>query len=140
MSFLPHHSSDVAERCILVVDDNRMDLHYLKKVIASAGYTVLAAAHPREALQLFHARQIDLVVADYVMPEMDGLEMIAEMRRHPQGKSLPIIVCTSSSDQGIAEAAESLQVIAFMVKPVRRQTILDTISNIFAQNDYPSAV
>jgi CheY-like chemotaxis protein len=85
-----------AER-ILLVDDNRMGLRARKVVLEELGYEVVAVCCAVEALQHFSTEAFDLVVTDYKMPRLDGIELIARIRE--RAPILPIIMIS-----GFAEA------------------------------------
>ena len=74
---------------ILLVDDEPTGLRIRKKLLEAYGYKVLTSASGRDALSLFAENQVDAVVLDYSMPEMDGGQIAAEMKRlNPQVKIL----------------------------------------------------
>ena len=66
---------------ILVVDDEPCILHILALKLRNAGYTVLTAADGEEALELSLSENPHLIIADYQMPYMDGLQLCCELRR-----------------------------------------------------------
>lgn len=88
---------------ILIVDDNKMGLSARRAVLEAVGHTVTTAMSGTEALQLFDAGSFDLVVTDFKMPKMTGVELIAELRqRAPQ---LPIVLISGFTDTlGLSEA------------------------------------
>jgi len=65
---------------ILVVDDEKRILTFLKSKLKASGYEVVIAQNGNEALQQFHSQTIDLMVLDLVMPGMDGLQTLRELR------------------------------------------------------------
>src|SRR5579864_3507897 len=81
---------------LLCIDDNQDVLECEKSFLESFGYTVLTAASGGQGLELASIYPVDLVVVDYVMPEMNGQEVAIEMRRlRPQA---PIILLTGAVD------------------------------------------
>src|SRR5215467_7939513 len=66
---------------ILLVDDNNHGLIARKAVLEEVGYQVSTAKNGDEALELYTARKFDLVVTDYKMPKMNGVELIAQIRK-----------------------------------------------------------
>jgi CheY-like chemotaxis protein len=74
-------ASRQVDPCILLVDDNRNGLIARRAVLEEEGYQVRVASDGQEALELFLAGRYDLVVTDYRMPRMDGIELIARMRQ-----------------------------------------------------------
>ena len=81
---------------ILIVDDDLTQLETLRRGLRSKGYNVLEASTGKEALNLFQdtkTDQIHLILADYVMPEMNGLELLKKIRE--KSNSLPVIIMTA---------------------------------------------
>jgi len=83
-------------KIVLCIDDNNDLLECEKEFLESFGYTVLTAPSGRKALELASVHSIDVVVVDYLMPEMDGHEVAVRMRRlRPQA---PIIMLSGAVD------------------------------------------
>jgi CheY-like chemotaxis protein len=81
---------------ILLVDDNANGLKARKMVLEELGYGIVTAANGHDALERFAPQKFDLVVTDYKMPRMDGLELIVNLRRlEPE---LPIILISGFVD------------------------------------------
>jgi signal transduction histidine kinase/DNA-binding response OmpR family regulator len=105
-------------RCILVVEDDVRNVFALSKVLEPRGAKVEISRNGREALDLLARKpDIDLVLMDLMMPEMDGLAAMREIRRNPAFKRLPIIALTAKAmpddrDQAIAAGAND-----YMAKP-----------------------
>jgi CheY-like chemotaxis protein len=101
---------------ILVVDDEKNIRQLFQEELLDEGYVVTVADGGREALEKIAARKPDLVIVDIRMPDMNGLELMQEIRKDYQ--DLPIIVCTAlralQDDYTIWES----QVSAFLAKPV----------------------
>jgi len=79
----------VAVKTVLCVDDERIGLRVRKIMLESRGFHVLTASDGRQGLEVFDANKVDLVVLDYFMPDMNGGEVAAELRR--RRPDLPII-------------------------------------------------
>jgi len=69
------------KKTILCVDDNEQLLSIRKVILETRGYRVVACANGREALEAFRRGGIDLVLADLLMPEMDGAELIEQIKK-----------------------------------------------------------
>lgn len=81
---------------ILLVDDNSAGLSARRKVLEELGHTVLTAGNGAEALELCGKHSFDIVVTDYKMPKMNGLELIARLRKsHP---AVSIILISGFTD------------------------------------------
>lgn len=112
-------------KTILCIDDDHGVLGFHRALLERRGYAVLTAASAREGLRIATAFTVAAVIVDYHMPEMDGLEVAAEIRRiRPQ---VPIIMV--SSDAEIPEQA--LQAVdAFISKDEAPRRLLPMINSI----------
>jgi phosphoserine phosphatase RsbU/P len=107
-----------AVRRVLVVDDSRAQRMVLAAGLRREGYAVLQAGSGQEALDLCGRLDIDLVLSDWMMPEMNGIDLCRALRRaHPE-RYIYFILLTSRSDKGAV--AEGLEVGAddFLSKPI----------------------
>lgn len=95
---------------ILLVDDNAHGLRARKTVLEELGYKIVTACHGRDALEQFAPHSFDLVVTDYKMPYMDGLELIANLRKREP--NLPIVLISGFADTlGLTEENTSADVV-----------------------------
>ncbi len=78
--------------CILVVDDEERIVNFLRSKLEASGYDVLAAANGLEALGLAQSENPDLMLLDLLMPQMDGLQTLKELRRF---SPVPVIILTA---------------------------------------------
>lgn len=104
-------SSSSAHRRILLVDDNANGLAARKSVLEELGYSIVTCTSGADALEQFESRGVfDLVVTDYKMPRMDGLELIGRLRKHTPG--LPIVLISGYVDTlGMNEASTGADVV-----------------------------
>jgi CheY-like chemotaxis protein len=88
---------------ILIVDDNNMGLVARRTVLAELGYRVQTCGSPHEALEQCSKTHFDIVITDYKMPRMNGVEFIAELRK--QHLSMPVILISGFVDAlGLTES------------------------------------
>ena len=80
---------------VLVVEDDEDARTALRQALASEGWTVAEAEHGRAALDRLAEARADAIVLDLMMPEMDGFELVAELRRHPDWRGIPVLVVTA---------------------------------------------
>lgn len=105
-----NQSPTKARTRILLVDDNANGLAARKSVLQEQGHCVLTATSGADALAQFAAEPFDLVVTDYKMPRMDGLELIRQLRG--QAPALPIVLLSGFSEAlGLAEASTGADVV-----------------------------
>ena len=119
-------------KIVLCIDDNEDVLECEKAFLESFGYTVLTAPSGGKALELASIHSVDVVVVDYVMPEMNGHEVAVEMRRlRPQA---PIIMLSGATD--VPEQAMK-QVDAFIAKDRLASQLLLTIAQLHEGGSMP---
>jgi PAS domain S-box-containing protein len=114
-----HHresTSETAPLRILVVDDIPENLELLDDVLSEGGYTPLLAKNGLEALEVLKKEVVHLVVADAMMPKMDGFQLCKEVRALPEG-NVPFIIYTANYvDEADQEFARSIGVDRYVVK------------------------
>jgi len=99
---------------ILIVDDDNEFLALLSKNIESWGYRVISASGGKEALEMIEDKEADIVILDYLMPEMDGVETLEKIRRID--KLVPVIMFTSYPDNRSITGTEKLGIFAYIPK------------------------
>ena len=116
---------------ILIVDDHEGMRTLLATVLARAGAErVRQAASGAEALTLLQERAAALILADHMMPEMDGLAFTERARA--SGSDAQIIMITGRAEPGFAEAAAAAGANAVLVKPVSPRALIEAIERAFA--------
>jgi PAS domain S-box-containing protein len=102
---------------IVIVDDIRTDLHYMGKLISGFGHVTILAESGAAALELID-ETTDLVIADGVMPGMDGFEFVTVLRETPAIAHIPVIMVTSLSGRDERIRAVEAGINDFITKPV----------------------
>ena len=104
MSIGQYESKPTLSARILLVDDNTHGLSARKRILEQLGYAVVAKSCPREALQCFANESFDLVITDYRMPDMDGSQLISQVRT--AHADMPVVLISGFADMlGLNEAA-----------------------------------
>ena len=83
---------------VLVVDDNQLNRTLLAVGLEEDEYSVKTAANGKQALEMLKSEQFDVMLLDLIMPEMDGYEVLAETRRHPELRHIPVIVISALNE------------------------------------------
>ncbi len=109
-------TKDKADVVILIVDDDDLVLKTLNVLITSLGYSCLLASDGLEAVEILREKQCDLVLSDVLMPNMDGLELLAYVReKYPK---IDVIVATGFSEQASYADVIKAGAIDFIKKPI----------------------
>lgn len=108
-------------RTILVVDDTRNVQVLLADFLASHDFTVRTASDGREALELVHQVNPDLILLDIMMPNMDGYQFISQLRRE---SSLPVIMITARQQEADLIRGFDLGADDYITKPFRLRELL----------------
>lgn len=105
-------------RTVLIVDDLEANRVLLERSLAPAGYRTLSAHCGASALATLSAEPVDLVLLDWMMPGLSGLDTLRAIRENYSQDALPVIMCTAvGEDENIVEAIES-GANDYVVKPI----------------------
>lgn len=111
-------SLPLTRRTVLIVDDLEANRALLERSLASTGYRTLCADDGAGALALLASETIDIVLLDWMMPGLSGLDTLRAIRETHSPDSLPVIMCTAvGEDDNIVEAIES-GASDYVVKPI----------------------
>ncbi|MFD2181955.1 HAMP domain-containing protein [Rhodoplanes azumiensis] len=124
-----HQSDDrLVGRTVLVVDDDPRNIFALSSVLERRGMRVLTATTGREAIETIEATDdLALVLMDIMMPEMDGYETMATIRRDPRFGRLPIIALTAKAMKGDRERCLEAGASDYLAKPVNTEQLLSAL-------------
>ena len=117
---------------ILVVDDEPVSLMLLDTILSRSNFSVSTAASGHDALNLLATEPIDLMILDLLMPDMDGMTLLQQLRENPKFENLPIIVFTAVSQNRVREEAFQKGATTFLTKPVSSRE-LTRVVNKFLQ-------
>ena len=110
---------------VLVVDDEPPILRFLRASLQSQGYIVSTAANARAALDMVRGHSVDLVVLDLGLPDMDGLDVVSQIRNG--GETLPIIILSSRDNENAKVKALDLGADDYVTKPFSIDELLARI-------------
>jgi two-component system chemotaxis response regulator CheY len=108
---------------ILVVDDSATARSQLRVAFEAKGAKVIEAENGREGLWRARAEKVDLILSDIHMPVMDGLQMIQELRKHPEYATVPIFVLTSDAAGTRAAEGKKAGANAWIIKPINPELL-----------------
>lgn len=121
--------TDVAQKKILVIDDDKAIIAFLEGLLSSQGYNVSVAYDGLDGM--IQARKIapDLILLDIMMPEMNGYDICSNFKFDERFKRTPIIVITAR-EQELDPRIGRLMGIDYMQKPIDSKILLERIRNI----------
>jgi two-component system chemotaxis response regulator CheY len=116
----------------LVVDDSRTIRMILRRILAEIGYQVCEASDGIEALKLIEAKQnaVDLVLADWNMPEMNGLDLLKQLRLNPALDSLKVVMVTTEAELTHMASALAAGANEYVMKPFTREILKEKLELI----------
>ncbi|MCB9014303.1 MAG: sigma-54-dependent Fis family transcriptional regulator [Lentimicrobiaceae bacterium] len=112
---------------ILAIDDDSIIRTLLTNILTKAGYEVVTASDGETGLELASTTSPDLVVTDFQMPGISGLDVVTELQRTQPG--LPVILLTAHGDVALTIKSIQLGAYDFIEKPIQMQELLDVIRN-----------
>ncbi|AOB27075.1 MULTISPECIES: response regulator [Bordetella] len=115
---------------ILVADDSATMRMIVQAALTGAGWQVVTASDGRQALELAQAQPVDLVVSDWNMPVMGGLDLIRGLRGQARYQDLPVLVLTTEDDGDSKAAARDLGVCGWLNKPLDPDVLVDLAAEL----------
>ncbi|MBF0299259.1 MAG: response regulator [Oligoflexia bacterium] len=114
---------------ILIIDDNKFARMAISSSLDNEVYTFIEAKDGIEGIEKLQQNpDVKLVIADYYMPNMDGLTMCEEIRKNKEYDKIPIFMVTTESSKSIQERGKRAGVMAWMCKPVDKQKLLHILN------------
>ena len=121
----------MGDRRILVVEDSatmrQLVVFALRRI---PGVTCVEVENGVEALKVLATSVFDLVVTDINMPLMDGLKLIARLRKDARHQRVPVVVITTEAGSEDRRRALDLGASAYIVKPIRAQQVVETVRTL----------
>ncbi len=113
---------------ILLVDDDPGKLLSLQAVLESLGQRMVSVRSGTEALRKLLSEEVALILLDVNMPDMDGFEAAALIRKHPRSEHTPIIFLTAFPDDAFAARGYSLGAVDYILTPVVPEVLRTKVS------------
>ncbi|MCH7493451.1 PAS domain S-box protein, partial [bacterium] len=132
----PDHPLLRGERrlAILLVEDNLVNRKLARRLLEKGGHEVRTAVNGREALDLYGQGGFDVILMDVQMPEMDGFEATAAIRRLEEGTSghQPIVALTAHAMKGDREKCLAAGMDGYVAKPLTTKSVLEELARVLA--------
>jgi CheY-like chemotaxis protein len=118
------------KRTVMVVDDQRYQFEFISKMLKDEPYHLVFASSGAEAMRILRQTQPDILLMDYQMPDMDGMQVMRWMRSSSHFSVIPIIMITSNSEESIVENSLKAGATDFMVKPLNREALIQKVAKV----------
>jgi two-component system, OmpR family, alkaline phosphatase synthesis response regulator PhoP len=120
---------------VLVVDDEIHIVHVVAIKLRNNGYEVLTANNGAEAYELACSENPDIIVTDFQMPVLSGIELVQKLRENGQTKDIPVVMLTARSFAISKEQQESMKISACLSKPFSPRELLGNIEDILYHSE-----
>jgi sigma-B regulation protein RsbU (phosphoserine phosphatase) len=115
---------------ILVVDDSKFNLTVIKKTLQQINLEIVTATDGEEALEKISIMKFDLIITDTVMPKMDGISLIKEIKQLKTNDFIPIILMTGSDDQNVKITSLNIGADDFLSKPIDQKELVARVFSL----------
>jgi len=115
---------------IMTVDDSPSVRQMVAFTLQQSGYDVVEAGDGKEALEKLNGETVDLILTDLNMPNMNGIELIRQVRQNPAYKFVPVIMLTTESQQTKKEEGKKVGATAWIVKPFKPEQLVAVVKKI----------
>jgi CheY-like chemotaxis protein len=120
----------VNEKTILVADDESHILHVVSLKLRNAGFRVLTARDGQEALEMAQHEHPDLLITDYHMPQLSGLELCQRLKQDARTNDIPAIMLTARGYHLEPHDTEQSGILRMLSKPFSPRHLLSTVNEV----------
>ena len=118
------------QKTILVADDETHILHVVSLKLRNAGFIVITARDGQEALEMAQQERPDLVITDYHMPHLSGLELCQRLKQDPATSAIPAIMLTARGYELDPADTEQSGILRMLSKPFSPRQLLTTVNEV----------
>ena len=119
-------------KTILMADDEE-DLRLLVQVtLENPAYEIVTAGDGHSALHAVHTRQPDLLILDWMMPGLNGCQIVHRLRQNPQTSGIPVVMLTAKAERESHEEVQRLGLAGFLVKPFSPLALIQKVREVLA--------
>ncbi|MFD2582567.1 two-component system response regulator [Pedobacter vanadiisoli] len=118
------------QKLILIIDDDSRNIFALKAVLKAKGFDCLSAISAQEGFSILEENSnVAIVLMDMMMPDMDGYQAIAAMKKSPKMRDIPVLAVTAQAMVGDKERCLSAGASGYVSKPINVDELLMQIEN-----------
>ena len=123
-----------ARKCVLIVEDNALNMKLFSAMLSSQGYEVLQAEDGSRALDMARGRHPDLIIMDLQLPDMSGLDVTRMLKADDDTRDIAIIATTAYALRGDEEKIRASGCDGYMAKPIAVSNLLDLIETLITRS------
>jgi DNA-binding response OmpR family regulator len=127
-------------KTILIVDDVEDNRMLLERALRSSGYETVSVSSGREALSILSQTRADMVLLDWMMPELSGLDTLRGIREMYPNSKLPVIMCTAIGEEMSVVAALHAGANDYITKPISIPILRARMATLFGQAEVINAL
>jgi len=121
------------QKCILIIEDNPMNMEMATDLLEIAGYQVLKAENAEDGIQMARkSEKIDLILMDIALPGMDGIEATRVLKDDEQTKDIPVVALTAHAMKDDNDAALEVGCSGYITKPINTRTFATAVGHFFS--------
>ena len=120
----------MSDKTILVADDESHILHVVSLKLRNAGFNVITARDGQEALEMAQQKHPDLLITDYHMPQLSGLELCQRLKQDQQTRDIPAIMLTARGYHLEPRDTEESGILRMLSKPFSPRHLLSTVNEV----------
>lgn len=117
-------------KTILIVDDAKSELDLMAKYLSNAGYNIILATNGEEAIAKTIASKPDVVVTDWMMPKMGGLDICRKLKKNPVTANIPVVTCTAKDRDVDRMWATKQGIKAYVTKPCTQDELVHAVEGV----------
>jgi two-component system, chemotaxis family, response regulator PixH len=117
-------------KTILIVDDIKSELDMMANYLTKAGYNIIIAKDGEDAIAQTIAKKPDVVVTDWMMPEMGGLDICRKLKKNPETERIPVIACTAKNSDVDKMWAKKQGINGYVTKPCTQDELVKAVHEV----------
>lgn len=125
---------DLKKLKVLACDDNATARFIMKETIETFGFNIELVESGQECIDELRKNKYDLLIIDWLMPEMDGMESVKLIKENKSIADIPILMLSGFGNEDVAKEAEKIGISHFISKPYNYSTLFDAIMDVFEKD------
>ena len=119
---------------VLACDDNATARFIVKETIETFGFKITLVDSGKKCIEELNRNKYDLLIIDWLMPEMDGLEVVKNLKKNTSTANIPVLMISAFCNEDVAQEAREIGIASFISKPYTYSTLFDEIMEVFGKD------